>query len=247
MAIAFDAASDGGRATAASQTWSHVCTGADLILFVGVLNGAVQTITSVTYNGVACTQIGTDMINNAANYRLTSWYVVAPATGSHSVVVTPSAASDTMALAGSYTGVLQTGFPDASGSRQPAQAASVTETLTTVLDNCWLAWVGLDEFGTGETAGAGTTLRWASSGYGGVFLADSNGARTPAGSQSLVMNASNPADWMNDQFWSFGPAGGGGGGGQPMATRGHQVPAQDQGGSLVPRGGGRIFGYRKAA
>lgn len=207
MAIAFDASSDGGRATAASQTWAHTCTGVNLYLKVTVLVGAVENMTSgtVTYNGVSLAMLGSEMLNHAGNYKLSDWYLLGPATGTHNIVVTPNSSSDTMSVAASYTGVKQTGFPDASGSRQPAQAASVTETLTTVADNCWMAWGGLDEFGTGQTAGAGTTLRVVNSGYGGVFIADSNGSVGTAGSHSLVMNASNAADWMNDLFLSFAP------------------------------------------
>jgi hypothetical protein len=213
MAIAVDATSEGGRATAASQTFTHVCTGSDLLLIVGVLVGAVENMTSgsVTYNGVALTMLGSEMLNHAGNFKLSFWYLIGPATGSHSVVVTPNSSSDTMAVAASYSGVSQTGFPDASGSRQPAQAASVTETLTTIADNAWMAWVGLDEFNT-PTAGAGTTRRVINSGFNGVFIADSNAAFTPAGSHSLVMNAGNAADWMNDIFATFAPVAVGGGG-----------------------------------
>jgi hypothetical protein len=204
--IAIDASADGGRATATSQTWTHTCTGSNLILFVGVLNGAVETISTVTYNGVGLTKLGIDLISHLGSFRLTLWYLLGPATGAHSVVVTPSASSDTMGTSVSYTGVTQGSFPDASDHRQPIQTASITETLTTVADNTWMVWFGLDEFGTSETAGAGTFLRKVSSGYGGLFFADSNAALTPAGSHSLVMNPSTSTDWMHDIFLSIAPA-----------------------------------------
>jgi len=211
MAIAVDATSDGGRATAANQTYSHTSTGSNLLMLTAVLVGAVENMTSgsVTYNGVAHTMLGSEMLNHATNYKLSLWYLIAPATGAHNVVVTPNSSSDTMAVTVTYSGVSQTGFPDASGSRQPAQASQVTESLTTIADNCWMTLVSLDEFGTSMTAGAGTTIRKQNSGYGGVFIADSNGSVGAAGSHSLVINASNSADWMNDIFVSFAPAGSG--------------------------------------
>jgi len=113
MGIAFDAASDGGRATAASQTWSHVNAGDFLV--VGALVGSVENMTSgtVTYNGDALTMHGTEQLNHAGNYKLSMWYRMAPDIGTANIVATPNSASDTMCVAASYSGVLQTGFPDA--------------------------------------------------------------------------------------------------------------------------------------
>lgn len=207
MAIAFDAGSDGGRSTATSITFAHTCTGADLLLLVGVLHGAADTSIAVTYNGVAMTQYD-EQLNHAANYRLTLFYLYAPATGTHNIVVTPQPIlSDMMPVAASFTGVSQTGFPDAyNGYTSTTGNATKTETITTVAANCWMVWFGLDEFGTTETAGSSTTLRVVNSGYGGVFLADSGGSVGAAGAHSLNIVVSNSADYMNDMVVSLAPS-----------------------------------------
>ena len=58
--IAFDATANGQDSNVASLTWSHTCTGSDLVLIVGVSTrgGDGDAVpTGVTYNGVAMTLI----------------------------------------------------------------------------------------------------------------------------------------------------------------------------------------------
>lgn len=213
-AIAFDASSEGGEVIGTSNTFSHTCTGTNLALFVGVLHSAVNpiadTITGVTYNGVACTKHDTQE-NHAGNYALDLWYLFGPATGAHNIVVTPLASTSVRPVAVSFSGVSQTGFPDAYAYSLTTGNASKTETLTTVAASCWMVWFGLDEFNTTETAGAGTTLRQKNGNYGGVFFADSNGSVGAAGSHSLVIVPGSSGDYMNDMVFSIAPSGGGGG------------------------------------
>lgn len=214
MALAFDAASDGGEVIGTSNTWAH--TNAGDFLLVGVLhsgvNPAADTISSVTYNGVACTRLDTQS-NHAANYILDVWYLYGPATGTHNIVVTPSASTSTRPIAVSYSGAAQSGFPDAyPGFTSTTGNATKTESVTTVAANCWLVWFGLDEFNTTETAGSGTIIRQKNSNYGGVFFADSNGSVGAAGAHSLNIVAGSSGDYMNDMVFSLAPAGGGGGG-----------------------------------
>jgi hypothetical protein len=105
MAVAFDAAST-AKGTTGSFTFSHTCTGSNLILTVGVaINAAASaTVNAVTYNGVALTKV--DSIANSISSDL--WYLVGPATGAHSIVVALSASGAmTVCNAASYTGVSQ--------------------------------------------------------------------------------------------------------------------------------------------
>jgi hypothetical protein len=209
MAITYDVATDGGNEPGVTSTWAHTVTGTDVVLLVGVMRAAVQTVSGVTYNGVALTQIGAAHLTNANNYGLSFWGLIGPATGTHDVVVTMNASTtDLYTLSASYAGVSQTGFPDASlyGLRTSGGSA-VTESLTTTADNDWLVWFGLDEFHTGPTAGTGTTLRIKNSAYGGIFIADSNGPKTPAGSHSLQM-VPGGNDFLNDFVVALAPASG---------------------------------------
>ena len=95
MAIAFDAAArtDAG-ANQTTATVSHTCTGSDRILFVqAISNDDGDTVTGVTYNGVAMTKIGSSVgvppAGSSSNF-LSMWYLIAPATGANNVVVTRS-------------------------------------------------------------------------------------------------------------------------------------------------------------
>ena len=60
MAIAYNVASTGTYTGTSPLTWSHTCTGSNLILIVGVIvesSSSNQNCTGVTYNGVAMTLI----------------------------------------------------------------------------------------------------------------------------------------------------------------------------------------------
>lgn len=183
MAIAFDASSTGEQVPGTSPiTFSHTCTGSNLVLLVGV--ETITTCSGVTYNGVAMTQLVTTNVGGVVNYL---FGLVAPATGANNVVVSFTGGSTyCRAVAASYTGVSQTGLPDATGSNTIAgSSTTMTTTLTTVANNCWTA---LFTFTTvpGATAGTGTTLRKADA-QSYAILFDSNGA-VVAGSNSLIIN-----------------------------------------------------------
>ena len=66
---AFDAAGSGPSTSATSLTWSHTCAGANRILFVGFLSNG--TVTGVTYNGVAMTQVGSSVFTPSPTYTPT--------------------------------------------------------------------------------------------------------------------------------------------------------------------------------
>ena len=91
-------------------TWSHTCTGTNLLLLVSV--GAAYhnapICTGVTYNGVAMTSAVTP-VANANPDKQYLWYLINPATGANNVVATMSPASDSVSfISQSYTGVHQT-------------------------------------------------------------------------------------------------------------------------------------------
>lgn len=133
MAIAFDTATDGGSTT----SYSHICTGSNLILLVsvGVLTGNTPT---VTYNSVSMTQLTSTA--SSIGFTFFTFYLINPSTGSNSVAI-----SSTGAVKGSvsvsYTGVSQSGFPDSSSSTA-ATASPCTCTTTVVASNCWTVAFG---------------------------------------------------------------------------------------------------------
>jgi len=203
MAIAFDAkANSSGSGT--SLTYSHTCTGSNLILIVGFQTykaaGLGNVITGVTYNGVAMTQIGI-VTRNATDEFQYMYYLVSPATGAHNIVISASSSLDLIAASSaSYTGSRQSGQPDSYVTSAVTSAGSVTTTTNTIADNCWLVGFYVSDMGGGWTPGANTTARDAT---GNCQLFDSNAAKTPAGSYSLT--ATHSASMVSGQMVSISP------------------------------------------
>lgn len=186
-AIARDVAVSGGSVTATSLTYSHTTSGSDRLLVVTYQSGtSADRITGITYGGVAMTKLGSSLQNT----RFTGYYyLLNPSLGANNVVLTGSTSDVIEAYSASYTGVNQTGNPEASTSNNNglvnvAGGASLTSSVTTLSDNAWLimsAW----SFQDGISAGANTTsFNGTNSGF-----YDSNGAKSPPGSFSLAVTA----------------------------------------------------------
>lgn len=184
MAIGLDThlASDAGGTT--SMTLSYTCTGTNLLLIVGVnANSTTDVITGVTYNAIAMTRA--NALINTAQGSTFIYYLVAPATGAHNIVVSASSATLGSIRATSYTGVGQTGFPDAqkTASQTGSTSSTFSTTITTVANNSWIYAIAASDHGV-LSAGTNLTLR---DGGTATNLADfdTNGAITPAGSTTL--------------------------------------------------------------
>jgi hypothetical protein len=199
--IAFDATSNSGQySNVSSYSWSHTCTGTNLLLAFGDshYSSTDYTVTGVTYNSVALTYIRSDF---AGSRRSTIYYLIAPATGAHTVAVTLSGTVYT-GCGGvvSYTGAKQSGQPDAhNGAGDVSDNPYVS--VTTVADNCWV----FDVVGAGaQILWSYNTERWKAylTGYGG---ADTNGPKTPPGSQTMSW-ALNAEGWWAISAASFAPA-----------------------------------------
>jgi hypothetical protein len=194
MAIAFDAATDGGKVNpATSLTFSHTCTGSLGLLVVGFSGdnfGGADDVSSVTYNSVAMT-LAQKITSATGGDRITYiYYLLGPATGAHNVVITCSSSHLIQGGAVSYTGVKASGQPDATTTNfSSTVATTLTTSLTTANDNSWCVLIhGGYDGGSAPTAGAGTTRRTFDGTDGGWGLFDSNGPVTPAGSKSLISN-----------------------------------------------------------
>jgi hypothetical protein len=190
MALAFDAASTAKISNNATTiTWSHTCTGSELGLLVGVSyrNDVAQTITGVTYNGVAMTSVGT--IANGGTVAVDIWKLSAPASGAHNVVVTFSAnVGRAVTGAVSFTGAHQTTasltgtFASATGTSTAPSVAVTSAAGEIVLDT-----VGINSSTVDATVGAGQTSLWNDVTANGG--ADKEGAgSTEAGAASVTMS-----------------------------------------------------------
>lgn len=203
MAIAFDAAAAEGVSPGSSLTYSHTCTGSNLLLFVGIWQSTDgDHITAVTYNSVSMTRIlrQAGAVGGGSVYL---YFLINPSTGSNSVSITADTSALISAASSSYTGAKQSGQPDSSSSSN-VHSTSDTETTTVVDTNCWLVMFGTDQSGGTISAGTGTTKRAGKDGgySGGIF--DSNGT-VSTGSQSLQFTAVGTSD-LAGVIASFSPA-----------------------------------------
>lgn len=184
MAIAFDAATDGGLVVpGTSLTWSHTCSGSDRLLRVGVRStqSITDNVTGVTYNGVALTLIG--RVNGGGGFEprtVSLWELVNPASGAHDVVV--SGTSDViMGESASYTGV--GAGHDHFNTAQTGAGSSLSVSVTPVADQCWIQGVFGNDVGD-PSAGTGATERVSAG--NGIGLYDNNAAISPAASTSMT-------------------------------------------------------------
>ena len=182
--ITFDAASNSGYQTAqSSYSWSHTCTGSNRYLIVGIsmLSIAGSSVSSITYNNVSMTFLGAvSSVTGAVRVEL--WGLIAPATGSNTIVVTLSTGLDSVGGAASYTSVNQSSATESfnSASATNVGAADATVDITTIADNDMI----VDCVSTTDaaiTVGAGQTSRWNVSGALGSGAGSQEGVKTPAG------------------------------------------------------------------
>src|SRR3990167_4760354 len=144
-AIGFDSAASSTGSGVSSLTFSHTSTGSNLILIVNFwLDEAFGDAgASVTYNSVSMTEAGHSGLGGIANQYI--FYLVAPDTGAHNVVISLNAAKDIEAGSITYTGAKQTGQFDAIEEHSQAgpTTGTWTEDVTTVADNSWHIFSGL--------------------------------------------------------------------------------------------------------
>lgn len=159
-AIAFDAAVVGTVSLNVTSKTIAVTTngGANSLLFAGdyaepVGGGGGETLTGITYNAVALTQINKKIRSNGVGW-LYLYYLAGPATGANNLVASYSANTHTYLAGANYTGAAQIGIPDAQATS--AAAGNDEEASVTVVGStCWIAGYGLSDNGG---VGAGTNM-----------------------------------------------------------------------------------------
>ena len=195
MAIALDATSNSGNTTGTlTATLSHTISGSNTILFVATINNNATptTVTGVTYNGVAMTNIGWQKTNTGSTLWIYLWYIINPTTGANNIVATKSGTFWGIVIKWvSFTGVKQSAQPDSSSTSWPTTTTSYAPTTTTVADNCFSILCGAGTSGSALTAWTNTTISnaievvlW------GLFIAYSTTAKTPAGTDTITVTSS---------------------------------------------------------
>jgi hypothetical protein len=129
--IAFDNSGLGGNGTPASSlTFSYTTNSNPNGLVIVSVDEATTSpsctsdkVTGVTNNGASLTDFGY-YAKNSNGLAIKTYYGFAPATSTHNIVVSASASCIRYAAAATYTGVKQSGMPDASGSGNPLSSAA---------------------------------------------------------------------------------------------------------------------------
>jgi hypothetical protein len=213
MAVAFDAVGPSAAGDAAAltvgtnltRTWSHICSGTNRAVFVGIAVGVAVndvdssvTINGVTYGGVAMTFIGRRHSGDSTAGYTELWVLVNPATGAQNVVVTYTDAGS-IGLATieegsvSFTGVDQTtpydGYVTAAGN-----SAAPSLTISSAVGNMTLAMLT-----AGAALGGVTqTTRWINN--WSPDSAAGNGAQSTAAGAASVTHA---ASLGGADFWAI--------------------------------------------
>ncbi len=212
MAIAFGHFTDGSFA-GGNLTFAHDATGDDL-LFVYTYNfSGAYGVTGVTFNGVSMTALATNVTSVHLSNSMSAWYLVAPASGSHNVVITQSGGATIFGQGISYNGTSATQFGatvlGVETSSTAVTSPFFTEAITTTTANSWVVMFIATTGGT-VASGSNTTVRGTSSGFSFIGIADS-GLLATSGAKSLVVNDAN-TDFQDCIMAEILVAGGGGGG-----------------------------------
>jgi len=205
MAIASDTTSNsGGQFDVSSFSYSHTCTGSDLLLYSGVsmedVTDADRTVTGITYNSVSMTSIREDD-NDTDNFSSSIWYLAGPATGSNTVAVTLNG-ENALSVSGSIslTGVDQSSPLDANNGAT-GNSNVPTVDVTTVADNSWV----IDTVAYGDntfTIGSGQTSRWTVGVSTLGSTASTEGPVTPAGATTMDLTF----DFGASEAWAISAA-----------------------------------------
>lgn len=177
MAIAFDAfgGTGGGSGGVTNITWSHITGTGNTLLLVGALGnttGAGDNLSTCTYNGVNMPKVFADLSSGTGRF-MNMYALIAPASGSNTVQLNSSPAGFLAGFSVSYTGVLQTGFPDNSAETTATSVSTFSNSITPVNNSSWAVSFVTESVNT-ISAGSGTTLRTSAGNSIGFF--DSNAA-----------------------------------------------------------------------
>lgn len=182
MAIAFD---NTARFSKWNTTGNQVSgsftvgSGANKILLFGTARVNTAAISSITYNGVALTQLNT--VTNGS-VTCTIHYLLNPAAGSNTAQITIDTNDRVAFVAASYTGVDQDDAFDVSNTGTGTNTANAN--LTTTENNLWLVATGSVD--NAVTSFTGVTERHSLS-INTANYGDSNGT-VSAGAQTIAIN-----------------------------------------------------------
>lgn len=191
MPPAFDALSSGRSSSTSALTFNHtIGSGSNRMLLVFTISTVSQP-TSVTYNGVAMTQVAGISVNQE-----TCWYLPEsglPAAGTYQVAVNFSSAQETVAHGRSYSGSDQTlpGYATNSGN------GTTASTSITVGSNNSMVVDGIGIANNNITMTPGGSQTNAVSLDMNVIQMSSSNKSVNAGSQSMSWTWTGALNWSH--------------------------------------------------
>lgn len=186
-AIAVDNSAHAQGTAAAISVSYTVTSNTNGLMLAWVENGTTDTIVSVTYAGVAMTKY--QFFSGNAPDNLSLYYLYTPTAGANTFAVVWSIAPPSPeAIIVSYTGVQQSGFPDAVSTVQTQTAGtSITTTLTPVATGAW--GVMFNDLNRAFSSATNYTRRPASF-ASNLQVGDTNGTISGATSMSITQSSS---------------------------------------------------------
>jgi RHS repeat-associated protein len=189
-----------------TKNWTHTTSGSNrlLVLFADIWQdvGGTGTVTSATYNGTSLTKATSTRAGGMASEI---WYLANPASGSNTLSVTVTGATDSIKLtAASFTGAAQSSPLDASNIAT-GFGGNPSASVTTVTAND-LVTATLSRFGTTDATTNRTSL-YSSTASSTLGAASYQIATTPT-SYSDTYTGSADSDWSMVMA-AFKPATGG--------------------------------------
>jgi hypothetical protein len=143
MAISLDTSTNSGAKAAVSTfNWLHTVSGNGRIIVVGVgmrdATAGDMVLTSVTYAGFALTKLRADVVTVDTSFRSEIWYLIAPPTGSNSIVVTSTGTVEVSGgSASSFNGVHQIS-PVAGQGGATGLTLGLSCNVITAIDKAWI-------------------------------------------------------------------------------------------------------------
>lgn len=151
-----------------------VGSGSNRMLIVGLFGDNTDGGPSITYNGTAMTNLTPGGVHGGTDRYIWFFYLLNPSTGANNLVLSwTSSPGNFEMMAADYSGVSQTGQPDASGTNTSTGTNSLSKAITVVAANSWLIAVVRNSTGQADTFAAGVTNKLKES--GGLAIGDSNG------------------------------------------------------------------------
>lgn len=153
MAFSLDATSQVDGLAGTTVTWSHtIGAGSNRLLVVLISGRSSANVSGVTFDGVALTQVGSTRDDSSTDTSI--WYLTAPNTGAHNIVITKASGQDCDAGGISYIDAL---IDVASFTNNSGMSTTPSITVTpNHADGHILGVLGLNDSGTLTYTGPGT-------------------------------------------------------------------------------------------